>query len=192
MAAGREHRGLVRPVATRSEVKHHGPVRLNRSKIRAVPQPGRQNFGDQHTPLLNRVSIEFARHVIHLTVIWITGRVGEACLRVALVTQKEGAMPNRNLWNKNVPRVEHDRRARDTRLRLEQIERQLVKRDAAGGSQYFRHLLLLLGNTAGSGQRRDRRTGSPNDRRLCHLGTPRPASVLIKQPVGYPLPSIGA
>ena len=141
---------------------------------------------------LNCVLIKFARNVIHFTVAWVSDRVGEARLRVALVTRKEGAMPNRNLWNKNVPRVEYSYRARDTRLRLEQIERQLVKRDAAGGFQYFRHLLLLLGNRAGSGQRRDRRTGSPNDRQLCHLGTPRPASVLIKQPVGYPLPSIGA
>ena len=101
-------------------------------------------------------------------------------------------MPNRNLWNKNVPRVEYDHRAHDTRLRLELIERLLVKRDAAGGSQYFRQLLLLLGNMAGSGRRRGRRTGSPNDRRPCHIGTLRPISALIKRPTGYPLSSIGA
>jgi hypothetical protein len=98
-------------------------------------------------------------------------------------------MPNRNLWNRNVPRVEYDHRARDTRLRLEHIERQLVKRNAAGDSQYFRQLLLRLGNIANSG----RHKGSPDDRRPCHIGTPRPTSfVLIKQPAGYPLPSIGA
>ncbi len=109
------------------------------------------------------------------------------------VTRKEGAMPNQNLWNRNVPRIEHDHRARDTRLRLERIERLLVKRDAAGGSQYLRQILLLLGNTAGSGRRRGRRTGSSNDWRPCHIGTPRPTSfVLTKQPAGYSLPSIGA
>jgi hypothetical protein len=32
-------------------------------------------------------------------------------------------MPNRNLWNKNVPRVEYHYRARDARLRLESAER---------------------------------------------------------------------
>ena len=53
-------------------------------------------------------------------------------------------MPNRNLWNKNVPRVEYNHRARDTRLQLEHTERLLVKRDAAGGSQYSRLLPLLL------------------------------------------------
>ena len=100
-------------------------------------------------------------------------------------------MPNRSLWNKNVPRVEYDHRARDTRLRLEHIERLLVKRDAAGSPRYFRRLLLLLGNVAGSG-RRGRRTRSPNDRRPCHIGTPRPVPVLIEQPAGHPLPSIGA
>jgi hypothetical protein len=35
-----------------------------------------------------------------------------------------------NLWNKCVPRVELDQRARDARLRLERIERLLVPRAA--------------------------------------------------------------
>jgi hypothetical protein len=99
-------------------------------------------------------------------------------------------MPNRHLWNKNVPRVEYDHRARDTRLRLEHLERLLVKRDATGGFQYFERLLLFLGDVAGSSRGRGRRTGSPNDRRPCHIGTPRPASVLIEQPAGYLLRSI--
>ena len=34
-------------------------------------------------------------------------------------------MPNRHLWTKNVPRVEYDHRARDTRLRLQHLERLL-------------------------------------------------------------------
>ena len=91
-------------------------------------------------------------------------------------------MPNRNLWNKNVPRVEYNHRARDTRLRLEHTERLLVKRDAARGSQYSRLLPLLLGYVSGNGRKRGRRTGAP-----------QPAScVLIKQPADYPLPRIGA
>jgi hypothetical protein len=101
-------------------------------------------------------------------------------------------MPNRSLWNKNVPRVEYDHRARDARLRLEHFERLLVKRDAAGSSRYFRLLLLLLGHVAGSGRGRGQCTGSPNDRRPCHIGTLRPVPVLIEQPAGYPLPSVGA
>src|SRR4051812_36828495 len=45
---------------------------------------------------------------------------------------KEGAMPNRNFWNTDVPRAEHDHRAHDTRLRLEHLKRLFMKRDAAG------------------------------------------------------------
>jgi hypothetical protein len=82
-------------------------------------------------------------------------------------------MPNRHLWTKNVPRVEYDHRARNTRLRLEHIERLLVKRDAAGGFRCFRQLLLLLGDITGSGRGRGWRTGSPNDQWPCHIGTPR-------------------
>jgi hypothetical protein len=90
-------------------------------------------------------------------------------------------MPNRNLWNKNVPRVEYDYRARDARLRLERVERLLMRRDAAVGSR-FGLLRLLISNIAGSGGRRGRRTGSPNDRRPCGIGTPCPASfVFIKE-----------
>jgi hypothetical protein len=43
-------------------------------------------------------------------------------------------MPNKNLWNNNVPRVEYDLRSRDARLRLERAERLLVKRDAAAAA----------------------------------------------------------
>ena len=75
-------------------------------------------------------------------------------------------MPNKNLWNKNVSRVEYDLRARDARLRLERIERLLVKRD---GFRYFRLLRLLIVNVAGSGRRRDAGTGSSSDRRPCGI-----------------------
>jgi len=86
-------------------------------------------------------------------------------------------MPSRNLWDKNVPRVEYDHRARDTRLRLEHLERLLGKRDAAESFRYFGLHYLLLGNIAGNGRERDRRTESPNDRRPYHIGTPWPAPV---------------
>jgi hypothetical protein len=43
---------------------------------------------------------------------------------------RRGAMLKANLWSKSAPRVELDRRARETRLRLEQIERLLVPRAA--------------------------------------------------------------
>src|SRR5215213_12041348 len=66
---------------------------------------------------------------------------------------EEDAMPNRNLWNRNVPRVEYDHRARDIRLRLEHSERLPVKRDAVGSFWYFGQLLLLLGNIAGNSRR---------------------------------------
>ena len=46
----------------------------------------------------------------------------------------EGAM-RANQWNKSVPRVELDQRARDARLRLERIERLLVPRAAVTASR---------------------------------------------------------
>jgi hypothetical protein len=63
-------------------------------------------------------------------------------------------MPNRSLWNKNVPRVEYDHRARDAHLRLEYVERLLVKGDATGTCRYFGLLLLPLSKIAGNGQER--------------------------------------
>ena len=47
-----------------------------------------------------------------------------------------------NLWNESVPRVELDQRARDARLRLERIERQLVPR--AASTRFPRRRLLYL------------------------------------------------
>jgi hypothetical protein len=74
-------------------------------------------------------------------------------------------MPNKNFWNRNVPRVEYDLRARDARLRLERVERVFVKRDVAVGYRYFALLRLFIVNVAGGGRRRVGRTGSPSDRR---------------------------
>jgi hypothetical protein len=95
-------------------------------------------------------------------------------------------MPNRNLWNKNVPRVEYDHRARDTRRRLEYTERLLAKQDAANGFGFLRLLLLLLGNVAGGGRGRGRRTGPPDDQWPCHMEMPRPIPILVRQPASYP------
>ncbi len=78
-------------------------------------------------------------------------------------------MPYGNFWNKSVPKAEYDHRARDARLRLEQIERLLVKRDAAVGPRYFGVLRLLGVNISGSGRRRGQRTGSPSDRWPCAM-----------------------
>ena len=46
----------------------------------------------------------------------------------------EGAMPKANLWNRSVPRVELDQRAREARLQLEELERLLVRRAAVARS----------------------------------------------------------
>ncbi len=48
-----------------------------------------------------------------------------------------------NLWNKSVPRVELDQRARDARLRLEQLERLLAPRAAAARS-WLRRVVCLF------------------------------------------------
>ena len=55
----------------------------------------------------------------------------------------EGAMPTANLLNRSVSRVELDQRAREARLRLEQVER-LVSRAAATGS-WLRRVLCVVG-----------------------------------------------
>jgi hypothetical protein len=53
-----------------------------------------------------------------------------------------GIMPRKNLWNANVPRVELNQRVRDTRLRLERIERLLVPRATATNS-WLRRVFYL-------------------------------------------------
>ena len=78
-------------------------------------------------------------------------------------------MRNGNLWNKGVPRVEYDHRAREARLQLEGVERLLVKHYAVKGFRTFRLLRLLALSVAGNGQRGDRSTGSPSDRRPCSI-----------------------
>ena len=94
-------------------------------------------------------------------------------------------MPNRSLWNLDLPRAEYDNRARETRLRLEQSERLFAKRDAVEGYRCLRLLLLFLGNIVGGSQRRGRRTRSPDDKLPCQIGMLRPIPVFVRQPAGY-------
>jgi len=67
-----------------------------------------------------------------------------------------------NLWNKSVPRVELDQRARDARLRLEQLERLLAPRAAAARS-WLRRVVCLFSVSYGS--RGDRTQGPLSNRR---------------------------
>ncbi len=57
-----------------------------------------------------------------------------------------------NLWNKSVPRVELDQRARDARVRLVQIERLIVPR-ASGAGFWLSPFGRLLGSGAGGNRR---------------------------------------
>ena len=56
----------------------------------------------------------------------------------------EGAMLKVAVWNKSVPRVELDQRARDARRRLERTEQLLVPRVAVT-APWFRRMLCLFG-----------------------------------------------
>ena len=85
-------------------------------------------------------------------------------------------MPKVNPWNKSVPRVEYDQRAREARLRLERVEILLVKHYAVRDFRPFRLLRLLAYSISGSGRRGDQRTGSPSDRRPCLMPSPLPVS----------------
>ena len=68
------------------------------------------------------------------------------------------------LCNKSVSRVEIDQRARDARLRLEQIERLLVSRAAVTAS-WLRRVYLFSFGRRGVGSRTSRIEGPLNNRR---------------------------
>ena len=74
----------------------------------------------------------------------------------------EGAMVKATLCNTSVSRVEIDQRARDTRLRLEQIERLLVSRAAVTASRHRRVLYLFSFGRRGVGSRTSRIQGRLN------------------------------
>jgi len=69
------------------------------------------------------------------------------------------------LCNKSASRVEIDQRARDARLRLEQIERLLVSRAAVTASSLSRVLCLFGFARPGEGWRASRTPGPLNNRR---------------------------
>ena len=75
-------------------------------------------------------------------------------------------MRGKNLWNKAVPRVEHDARAREMRLWLQRLERLLVHRLATTGLRpvrlWGRVFGLAMSLTVSS---RDESTGSSSNRR---------------------------
>jgi hypothetical protein len=77
----------------------------------------------------------------------------------------EGAMLKTILCNKSASRVEIDQRARDARLRLEQIERLLVPRAAVTASWLRRALYLFSFATPGEEWRTSRARGPLNNRR---------------------------
>ena len=74
-----------------------------------------------------------------------------------------------NPWNNSVPRVEYDHRMREARLRLEGLERLLVKQHAVKDTRPFRLFRLLAISVSGSARKGDRSTGSPSDRRPCRM-----------------------
>jgi hypothetical protein len=69
------------------------------------------------------------------------------------------------LYNKSAARIEIDQRARDARLRLEQIERLLAPRVAVTSSGLRRVFCLLSFATLGEGWRTRRARGPLNIRR---------------------------
>ena len=74
-------------------------------------------------------------------------------------------MPNANLWNRTVSRVELDHRAREARLRIERLEWLLVPRAAATGS-WLRRAFCLFGVRLDNEGERGRQTRGPlSDRR---------------------------
>ena len=81
----------------------------------------------------------------------------------------EGVMPKENLWNRSVPRVELDHRAREARLRLERLERLLAPRTAATGA-WLRRALYLFSVRSNSAGARGHRTRRPlSNRRPDHM-----------------------
>lgn len=74
-------------------------------------------------------------------------------------------MLKENLWSQSVPRVELDQRARDARLRLEQIERLLVLGAAVTGPSLRRVLYLFGFARPGEGWRASRTPGPLNNQR---------------------------
>jgi hypothetical protein len=82
----------------------------------------------------------------------------------------EGAMWRAKLRNKSVSRVELDQRAREARLRLEQVER-LLSRAALKRSAVRRLLYLCSGGIFASASRESRTRGPLSNRRPSRMPT---------------------
>jgi hypothetical protein len=82
-------------------------------------------------------------------------------------------MPNADLWNRSIPRVELDLRAREARLRLERLERLLVPRAAATGS-WLRRALYLFSVRSDKGGKGGRARGPLSNRRPERMPEIRP------------------
>jgi hypothetical protein len=82
-------------------------------------------------------------------------------------------MPKTNLWIiRSVRRVELDHRAREARLRLEQIERLMVRPRAAATHSRLRRLLFLLSvRIYRRGPQKNRVRGPLSDRRPSRMLT---------------------
>ena len=74
-----------------------------------------------------------------------------------------------NLWNKSVPKVELDQRARDGRLQVEQIERLLVIPRAAVMHSRLRRLLFLLSLRTYGGEPLQRRVSDRRPSRMLNF-----------------------
>jgi len=85
----------------------------------------------------------------------------------------EGAMQSAKLPNNSVPRVEYDHRVREARLRLERVERLLVKGAVVVEPRPLR-FLRLLGFRVANGRGRGANTGSSGNRRPCGIPMPVP------------------
>src|SRR5437763_16466400 len=83
-------------------------------------------------------------------------------VRITHGAPAEDAMARTNIWNKSVPRVELDQRARDAGVRLVQIERLIVPRASVAGV-WLRPLGRLVGARA-RGNRRGRGQASGSQR----------------------------
>jgi hypothetical protein len=79
---------------------------------------------------------------------------------VERVEVMEVAMPKANQWNCSAPRVELDHRARQARLRLEQIE-QLIALHQAAKTSWFRRILSCFTVTMDEDRSRSRQTSRP-------------------------------
>ena len=73
-------------------------------------------------------------------------------------------MLRQDLLHRNVPRPEHDQRAREARLRLERLEQLLRKRPVAARLHYLR-FARIFGRAATATGRGDETAGSMSDPR---------------------------